>query len=373
MTEAEVSLQRCSDLMAKHDVTWGRTAAAVSNAQKPAYSTVAITAAEPAGRAVNLAFTGCLARTIATFFECKCSRSRSLQWKFSGRPGNTAAAAMAFEVSYNLALAWSMSRKSGERRSYCLGLAHGLFARAERERAERQTELNLVDQVDRQCGRQKEIRGLIELAGTLEGDGLHLRHNLHVLTRRSMRYHQLMIERLAHAEEFGEEDINWSYHQHCQLLLARKHLNWLLYDLRRRRKIVFRRVSAMKRENDAELATILDQERRSEPEQNAIDRLQQEVRTTGASELASLTYHRAGQGALPRGVLKATGKAGRTASTLTSGGNRWVMAARLTKNNAGLHLLVGHDHAVNSIDTCPDVRPSRLAMTHHISILIVHV
>ena len=103
-------------------------------------SLVAITTAKHDKKVINYAFTGSLAQAMTIFFDCKCystARRSATTLTFYGIATNTAAAAMSFEMAYNLTLNWASSKKGGSpRHSYCLGVAEGLIKIAKTEKAE---------------------------------------------------------------------------------------------------------------------------------------------------------------------------------------------------------------------------------------------
>ena len=102
------------------------------------------------------------------FFDCKSYSTKKLssfKWTFYGIAGNTAAAAMAFEMAYNLILNWSMSKIGvSTRHSYSIGVADSLYNLAQEEKREeiikaRKKEEEIIAKCleEEQCQRQKEI------------------------------------------------------------------------------------------------------------------------------------------------------------------------------------------------------------------------
>src|SRR5438876_815393 len=72
------------------------------------------------------------------FFDCKsytCKGCFSVDWVFYGLAENTVAAAMAFEMVYNVVVGWSMRYKGNDRPSYVLGACDELWLMAKDERA----------------------------------------------------------------------------------------------------------------------------------------------------------------------------------------------------------------------------------------------
>jgi hypothetical protein len=142
--EAKAALRMGSKLMSQYNVTQAEAFEQSNDedqAQHGGQSVVAITATDNShGRVQNYGFTNTLASAMCVFFDCKSystARSTSFEWTFYGIASNTAAAAMAFEMTYNLILAWSMLKKGiSTRHSYCKGIADGLYHLAKEEKNE---------------------------------------------------------------------------------------------------------------------------------------------------------------------------------------------------------------------------------------------
>lgn len=92
----------------------------------------------------RLPFTRVLMLAMDKTFQCISSRSRTTnrsmhRIKFYGVSQNTIAAAMAFEMCFNLILHWGMAFIS-DKRSYTIGLAQGLIKIADAENWARKRE-----------------------------------------------------------------------------------------------------------------------------------------------------------------------------------------------------------------------------------------
>jgi hypothetical protein len=110
-------------------------------AQYGGHSVVAINATQDiGGPVINHGFSEIFASAMCIFFDCKVYSSRKLssfEWTFYGIASNTAAAAMAFEMTYNLILNWSMLKKgTSAKHSYNTGVADGLYHLAQEEKRE---------------------------------------------------------------------------------------------------------------------------------------------------------------------------------------------------------------------------------------------
>jgi hypothetical protein len=168
-TEAKAALRMGSKLMSQYNVTQAEAFEQSNDedqAQHGGRSVVAITAIHR--RAVNYAFTDTLACAMNVFFDCKNYSTgllSSIEWTFYGIADNTAAAAMAFEMTYNLILDWSMPKKgTSPNNSYSRGFADGLYRiaqeekREEMKKAREKEEANMAKRLEEeQSERQKEI------------------------------------------------------------------------------------------------------------------------------------------------------------------------------------------------------------------------
>lgn len=145
--EAKAAFRMGSKLMAQHNITQAQAFEKEKEgdqAQLGGESVVAITTVKNGKMVRNLAFTGSLAIAMEIFFDCKSystARRASIDWTFYGITTNTAAAAMAFEMAFNLTLNWASMKKGGStRHSYCLGVAEGLIKLAKDEKAKEKQE-----------------------------------------------------------------------------------------------------------------------------------------------------------------------------------------------------------------------------------------
>ncbi|MCJ1264958.1 hypothetical protein MMC22_004833 [Lobaria immixta] len=141
--EAKAAFRMGSILMSQHNITQAQAfekEKEEDQARLGGESLVAITTAKHDKKVINYAFTGSLAQAMTIFFDCKCystARRSATTWTFYGIATNTAAAAMSFEMAYNLTLDWASSKRGGSpRHSYCLGVAEGLIKIAKTEKAD---------------------------------------------------------------------------------------------------------------------------------------------------------------------------------------------------------------------------------------------
>lgn len=115
-----------------------------------------------------------LVSAMLTFFDCKSYSTglfSSIEWTFYGIAENTIAAAMAFEMAYNVIVEWARPYKGvGTKNSYCIGAAEELdrMARNEKKdeeekakRAEFQTMKASVNQEEAQ--RREELKRLVPI------------------------------------------------------------------------------------------------------------------------------------------------------------------------------------------------------------------
>ncbi|KAF2717907.1 hypothetical protein K431DRAFT_196918, partial [Polychaeton citri CBS 116435] len=114
-----------------------------------------------------------------TFFDCKSystGRTKYLELVFFGIGENTSAAAMAFEINYNLIVEWARPyRGIGRRNSYCIGIAGELVRMAERLKAEEEAEAkkletDKIDEMEKkaEAGRLAQLQRLAPLTDTLD-------------------------------------------------------------------------------------------------------------------------------------------------------------------------------------------------------------
>ena len=139
--EARSAVAKASKLMKDHNLTEAETFAESGTMQDESplagESVVSVTHTE-GKKALNFAFTWPLECAMNNFFDCKSyhtARANSYDHVFYGISKNTAAAAMAFEMCYNLILNWALSKTGvSAKHSYCLGVANGLGELAEQEK-----------------------------------------------------------------------------------------------------------------------------------------------------------------------------------------------------------------------------------------------
>lgn len=169
--EAKAAFRMGSKLMAQHNITQAQAFEKDmenDQARLGGESVVKITAVSKDRKVLNLAFAGPLAGAMEIFFDCRCYSTTgrtSIRWTFYGIATNTAAAALGFEMAYNLTLDWASSKKGiSVRNSYRLGVAEGLIDIAEAEKAEEATQAKesersatLAAEKSAQAQRAKEI------------------------------------------------------------------------------------------------------------------------------------------------------------------------------------------------------------------------
>jgi len=101
---------------------------------------VVITPAPGSSSVIFQSFLGSLGCAMTQFFECKFYHSTAmdrkyLEFMFYEIAANTVAAGSAFETCHNLIQDWSTKKKGvSTRKSYCLGVAEGLWQLACREK-----------------------------------------------------------------------------------------------------------------------------------------------------------------------------------------------------------------------------------------------
>jgi hypothetical protein len=165
-TEARAALRMGSKLMSQYNVTQAEAFEDINNedrAQHGGHSIVAITATDD-GKVKNYAFTAELASAICVFFDCKVYSTElwfSHEWTFYGIASNTAAAAIAFEMTYNLIFHWSMPKKGASpNNSYSRGVADGLYDLALEEKREemRKTRENEAEALAKLIGEEQSAR-----------------------------------------------------------------------------------------------------------------------------------------------------------------------------------------------------------------------
>jgi hypothetical protein len=114
--EAKRALRMAHKLMSQYYVTQGEAFERndeTDHSQHGGKSVVAVTSTKSSRNVVQQGFTNDLADAMCIFFDCEsysCRFQTSVQWTFYGISSNTAAAAMAFEMTYNLILDWATLR-----------------------------------------------------------------------------------------------------------------------------------------------------------------------------------------------------------------------------------------------------------------------
>ncbi|KAF5863553.1 hypothetical protein ETB97_009797 [Aspergillus alliaceus] len=183
-SEAKAALFLAHKLMAQYNVTQVDLVANSDDGSKARYggrSIVTITNTKDHTKwVVNETFVGKLAMAMCTFFDCQRFSTHcrtSVMWTFFGVAENTVAAAMAFEMAHNRILDWACSYKRGSTTfSYCIGVADGLVAMANREKKVelemvRKKELDMIASREREeaIERQRETERLYNIS-TLAGE-----------------------------------------------------------------------------------------------------------------------------------------------------------------------------------------------------------
>ncbi|PVH91120.1 hypothetical protein DM02DRAFT_620678 [Periconia macrospinosa] len=140
--EAKAAFYLASRLMGQYNISQAEVLAHESPAMRQQYagqSVVSIKRADGSDKAVNnQGFVGELASAMGEFFDCKCYSTQnhaSMDWTFYGITENTVAAAMAFEMAYNLISEWARPYKgNASKSSYCIGVAQELRYIAKEEK-----------------------------------------------------------------------------------------------------------------------------------------------------------------------------------------------------------------------------------------------
>ena len=93
-----------------------------------------------------------LCNAMTDFFDCNVyttSKSSSLELTFYGIAENTVAAAMSFEMAYNLIVEWARPYKGvGSKNSYLLGVSNELLRMAEKEKADEEAQAKKAETDD---------------------------------------------------------------------------------------------------------------------------------------------------------------------------------------------------------------------------------
>ncbi|KAF2248349.1 hypothetical protein BU26DRAFT_520046 [Trematosphaeria pertusa] len=146
--EAKAAFYLASRLMGQYNVSQAEVLAHEPPATQQQYagqSVVSIKRADGSRNTVNnQGFVKELALAMTNFFDCKYYSTRnftSMDWTFYGIAENTVAAAMGFEMAYNLISEWARPYKgNASKSSYCIGVAEELdrMARNEKRAQEKQ-------------------------------------------------------------------------------------------------------------------------------------------------------------------------------------------------------------------------------------------
>jgi hypothetical protein len=177
--EAKAALRMASKLMAQHNILQAEVmqsemdAATKTTNVVSGRSVVVITPAPGSSSVIFQSFLGSLGRAMTEFFECKfyhCTAMdrKYLEFTFYGIAANTVAAGSAFETCHNLIQDWSTKKKGvSTRKSYCLGVANGLWqlARGEKRKEEEAVRNKEKQEIDttvskEEADREKELARL---------------------------------------------------------------------------------------------------------------------------------------------------------------------------------------------------------------------
>ncbi|CRG84243.1 hypothetical protein PISL3812_01555 [Talaromyces islandicus] len=150
-SEASAALVIANRIMQQHNITQADILAqdedeandseTKSPSQYSGSSIVAIYSTRDSNHVVREGFVGNAVSAITTFFDCKSYSTKfdfpkpSIEWTFYGIAENTAAAAIAFEMVYNLIVDWARNHRGRSASySYCNGVADGLYRTAVKEK-----------------------------------------------------------------------------------------------------------------------------------------------------------------------------------------------------------------------------------------------
>ncbi len=162
VSEAEAALRLASILMSKCNVTQAEAFAYQDEKEQALHageSVVAVTSTKDGKKVISNGWISEVQHAIQTFFDCKSYSEgfvSKIEYTFFGIVANTAAAAMAFEMVYNLILHWSMLKIGVSTKfSYCTGVAQGLYRLAVKEKLEEEknsskTEAEILAQRERE-------------------------------------------------------------------------------------------------------------------------------------------------------------------------------------------------------------------------------
>ncbi|KAF7376192.1 Carboxypeptidase [Mycena sanguinolenta] len=148
--EARAALRMASKLLERHNVTQAEVMAHETESEqlkRAGTSIVSIKSTISPTTAVNIErWTNTLAHAMDTFFDCQSYNTRfnghrpKVDWAFYGLAEQTVTAAAAFEMCYNLIMAWSLKDDVGKgvhaKSCYRSGVAQGLYSMAHKEKEE---------------------------------------------------------------------------------------------------------------------------------------------------------------------------------------------------------------------------------------------
>ncbi|KAJ7770193.1 hypothetical protein DFH07DRAFT_268490 [Mycena maculata] len=146
--EARAALRMASKLLERHNVTQADIMSQETESEqlkRAGTSVVSIKSTVAPTTTVKIeSWTNDLSHAMNTFFDCQCYNTRfngtrpKIDWSFYGLAEQTVAAAHAFEMTYNLILAWSLKPDIGKsvhaRNCYRTGVANGLYDMAKKEK-----------------------------------------------------------------------------------------------------------------------------------------------------------------------------------------------------------------------------------------------
>ncbi|KAH8917461.1 hypothetical protein BT69DRAFT_1286636 [Atractiella rhizophila] len=176
--EAKAALRMAAQLMAKLSIKEADVMASESleeKIQRAGCSKVVIVH-KKGGKVPNQAWANTCVSAMTTWFDVKSFSTAwtyKLEWTFYGIAENTAAAALAFEMVFNLILEWGRTtvEAKGNRNSYYSGVADGLYRMAredklnEEKAAEEAERKEMADKIKREEeARRQEIERLRDLA-----------------------------------------------------------------------------------------------------------------------------------------------------------------------------------------------------------------
>lgn len=171
-----------ADMLSREEEAEANGSSEKSPSQYSGSSVVAIYSTKGSDHIVSEGFVDDAVHAMEKFFDCKSYSTKyyfpktSIEWTFYGIAENTVAAAMAFEMVYNLIVEWARSHRGRSASySYCRGVSDGLYRTAvkeknlEEERA-RQAETDQLAELDReeQEQRQRELDRLKDLSNSAD-------------------------------------------------------------------------------------------------------------------------------------------------------------------------------------------------------------